>query len=121
MRLGRNFVTDAHVRTGVVVEMDVTTYHVAGLFHALKMFLAVNPFLLDDAVHPLGNGIVRRLVVFRHADGYMMLLKHRYIIVATILHAAVGMMDQAFQGVSSFRCVSLFYGLLQSLQGDGGA
>ena len=93
MRLGRNFVTDAHVRPEVVVEMDVTAYYVAGMFQALKMFLAVNPFLLDDAVHPLGDGIVRRLVVLRHADGYVMLLKHGYIIVATILNPTVGMMD----------------------------
>ena len=83
----RHLISDAHVRTEVVVEMDVTTYYIAGMFHALKMFLAVDLFLLDDSVHPLGNGIVRRTVVFGHADGYVVFLQHGDVIVTAILHA----------------------------------
>jgi len=37
-------------------------HHVRGAFHP------VEPFLLDDAVDPLGDRVVGRLVVLRHAD-----------------------------------------------------
>ena len=61
---------------------------VMGTFHPIK------PFLLDDAVHALRYGVVRGLVVLRHADGGIDRLQVFYIPVTAVLDTAVGMMDQ---------------------------
>lgn len=64
-------------------------HHVRGAFHP------VEPFLLDDAVDPLGDRVVGRLVVLRHADrGFNGLLTIN-ILITTILNAAVGVVDQS--------------------------
>lgn len=59
---------DAHVGPDIVVYM----YHPGdggfGLFHVTEDLLVVYPFDLEDSVDSFGDGVVRRVVPFRHAD-----------------------------------------------------
>lgn len=65
------------------------------------------------------HGIVRRLMVFRNADGDVMLPEHLHIDITAILYAAVGMVDQSLQACAVLHRHGLADGLLQSLHGDG--
>ena len=46
----------------ILANKSLVTTTSGGAFHP------VEPFLLDDAVDPLGDRVVGRLVVLRHAD-----------------------------------------------------
>ena len=49
------------------------------------------------------HGIVRRLMVFRNADGDVMLPEHLHIDITAVLYAAVGMVDQSLQACAYSR------------------
>lgn len=74
----------AHVRTYIVVEV----YHIGDTLLRLPIvgeeFLVVDPLDLEDAVHALGDGVVRGLVALGHADADVMLDEGVHIAVAGI-------------------------------------
>ena len=59
----------ASVRPFGIVELYDVSHQSPRFFKVMGTFHLIKPFLLDDAVHALCYGIVRRLVVLRHADG----------------------------------------------------
>ena len=63
-----DFVTDTHMWPVAVVEVDVSTDDLLGMLDILEVTLSVDTFALDYSVDPLGDGIVRRVVVLRHAN-----------------------------------------------------
>ena len=63
-----DFVTDTHMWSVAVVEMDVSTDDLLGMPDILEVALSVDTFALYYPVDPLGDGIVRRVVVLRHAN-----------------------------------------------------
>lgn len=63
-----DFVTDTHMWPVAVVEVDVSTDDLLGMLDILEVTLSVDTFALDYPVDPLGDGIVRRVVVLRHAN-----------------------------------------------------
>lgn len=74
MRHGRHLISDAHVRSIVIVEMNVPADDITGVFNVIEMPLAVDTFNLYNTVGPLGYGVVRRVIVLGHADGDAMRL-----------------------------------------------
>ena len=121
MRHSRDLVPDAHVRAAVVVEVDVPADDMVCMFHVPETPLAVDTLHLYDAVGPLGYGVVRGVVVLGHADGDVMGLQHGHIVVAAILHATVGVVDQPLEAVASTHGHGLGDGLFQGLHGYGRA
>ena len=89
MHLGRHLVSDAAMGTLLVVETDEAGYAFTGILLALESVLAIDDFGLQYAVHTLGYGIVRWLVIFCHADSYSMFKKFFRISIATVLHTSV--------------------------------
>ena len=85
------------VRPFGIVELDDVCDPFSRLLKVMRMSHLIKPFLLDDAVHTLRYGIVRGLVVLRHADGGIDPSQVLYVLVAAILYATVRMMDQAFK------------------------
>ena len=69
-----DFVTYAHMGPVIVVEVDVSADDVPGMPDVVEVTLSVDTFALDYPVDPFGNGIVRRVVVLRHADGNLVRL-----------------------------------------------
>ena len=59
----------ASVRPFGIVELYDVSHQSSCFFKVMRTFHLIKPLLLDDSVHALRNGIVRRLVVLRHADG----------------------------------------------------
>ena len=84
----------AHVRPAVVVEVHDGADELACFPRSTGPFHAVEPLLLDDAVHALGQGIVRGTVVLRHADADAQGAEAPDVLVAAVLHAAVGVVDE---------------------------
>ena len=74
MRHGRDLISDTHVRSIVIVEMNVPADDITGVFNVIEMPLAVDTFNLYNTVGPLGYGVVRRVIVPGHADGDAMRL-----------------------------------------------
>lgn len=89
------------MRPAVVVEPDDFLQYLLCLFLVFRSLHPVQPLLLDDAVDPLGDGIVCRLVVLGHADRGMDGLQPGDVVVTAILRASVGMMDQVGKGQST--------------------
>ena len=85
-----NLVSDAAMRALLVVEADEAGDAIPGVRLALETMLTVDDLCLKDAVHTLGYGIVRRLVIFCHADSYTMFVKFLRIGIAAVLYASVG-------------------------------
>lgn len=81
--------TVAHMRAPVVVEFHDAADELVCLPRSFRTLHAVEPLLLDDAVDALGDGIVRRAVVLRHADIDTQSVKASHILVAAVLNAAV--------------------------------
>ena len=77
------------MRASIVVEVHDAADELSCLPRSFRTLHAVEPLLLDDAVDALGDGIVRRAVVLRHADIDSQPIKTRHIVVATVLNAAV--------------------------------
>ena len=117
MRHGGYLVSDAHMRSAVVIEMYVTPDYIPCVFYAIKVPLPVDAFHFDNAVYTFGNRIVRRLVILCHADGNAMRLEKRHILVATILHSTVGVVYQSCEAFTPFHFNSLPYGLPQCVNG----
>ena len=109
-------VSDAHVWSAVVVEVDKAAYDLTGMFPGVELTLAIDTFFLDYAIDALCDGIVRGLVVFRHADGNAMPPKALHVRVATILHATVRVVYQALQIFTPCHLNGLVYGLPQRLK-----
>ena len=65
---GRHPPDVVHVRTDVVVESDNPAYGHFRLADRCRTLHPVEPFLLYYAVHPLGHGVVRRVVVLGHVS-----------------------------------------------------
>lgn len=87
----------APMRSPIVVEVYDPRQQIPCDHHVRGAFHPVEPFLLDDAVDPLGDRVVGRLVVLRHADrGFNGLLTIN-ILITTILNAAVGVVDQSIE------------------------
>ena len=105
----RCLVIKAHVRTPVVIEPDVPSNDLPGLFGGIELPAPVDAFRLDNAVDTLGYGIIGRLVVLGHADGDVMIAEQFHITVTTVLYAAVGMMYKSFQILAPPHGRSLFY------------
>jgi hypothetical protein len=69
----------------------------SGLLHVGELFPPVSHSVFMNAVHAFRYGIVRRLVVLCHADGYMVLIQTFHIGIAAVLYASVGVMDKTVQ------------------------
>ena len=96
---------DAVVRTPTVVKLDEAPDLLQSLLVRLEApLLTVHALMLDGAVHTLGDGVVRRLVVLRHRDQYAMPLQFLHIEIAAVLHAAVGVVDET--GKVATTCLS---------------
>ena len=80
-----------------IVELYNIGHQSSSLFKVMRTFHLIKPFLLDDTVHALCYGIVRGLVVLRHADGGINFPQMLYVLVTAVLYATVGMMDQSAQ------------------------
>ena len=107
----------AHVGPFLVVERNDPPQLFFRFLHVSELLHPVEPFALQDAVHAFRHGIVRGLVVLRHADGYMMAFQTFHIGVATVLYAPVGVMDQPLQvvfpgaGYRHLQCLYRIYGM----------
>lgn len=73
----------------------------------------VKKLVLDDSVHPLRHTVVRRIAVLGHTDADMVRFEARNVLITTVLHPAVGMMDCAAQVAAA----GIPNSLLQSLNG----
>ena len=82
-------VSDAHVWSAVVVEVDKAAYDLTGMFPGVELTLAIDTFFLDYAIDALCDGIVRGLVILGHGDGYAIRLEYGDIGVAAVLHTPV--------------------------------
>ena len=69
----------------VIVELNDVCHQQSCFFKVMRTFHFIKPFLLDDAVHALCYGIVRGLVVLRHADGGIDTLQMFYIQSSSIV------------------------------------
>ena len=69
MRVFWDLVADAHMRTMIVVEINEAVNLLLGILNVFKaMLLTIDMLSLDSAVYTLGNGIIGRLIVLRHAN-----------------------------------------------------
>lgn len=71
----RYFVPDAHMRSAVIVEVDITPYALLCLPNVIEPVPAIDTFRLDNPVGTFCDSIVRRLIVLRHADCDVMFLE----------------------------------------------
>ena len=76
-------------------------HHRQSSLQVARCWLRIKELILNDAVNPLSHAIVRRIAIFGHTDAYMVRFELRNVIIAAILHAAIGMMDCAAQVASS--------------------
>ena len=106
----------ASVRPFGIVELNDVSHQSPRFFKVMGTFHLIKPFLLDDAIHALCYGIVRRLVVLRHADGGIDTLQMFYIQAAAVLYAAVRMMNQPLKP----QIGDLFDAHIQGCHGIGG-
>ena len=117
MRLFRSLHADAHVRTAGVVEVHELGNLALRVLQVLETAgLHIDALGLYGGVHALCQGVVRRLVVLRHADGDTVFLKLSDEHVATVLHAAVGMVDEPLEVVLA----RLRYGHAERVQSEQG-
>lgn len=107
-----HLVADAAMRALIVVETYESGDAFIGILLALESMLAVNDLGLKDTVRTLGYGIVRRLVIFSHADSYSVFKKLFRIGVATVLYTSVRVVDEVVQ----FFFRSLFHCHLERME-----
>ena len=72
--------------------------------HRVGKTAPCNVFGLQDAVHPLGYGIVSRVTVLSHADGRAQCLESAHIHVAAVLDAAVAVVDKQGKVIATLHC-----------------
>ena len=97
----RYLVTETHVRSPIVVEMYEPTDDIPGMFNVTERLSRIYFLRFDNAVDTFRHGIVRRFVVFGHADADMVFLEYGHIIVTAVLHSTVGVMYQFVQRYST--------------------
>lgn len=107
----RSLVPDAHVRSLVIVEADELSNPPSCVAEVTEAIDTVHELILDYAICPLGNRVVRRAVVLRHTYECVMFFQESHVIVAAILRPPVRMMYDASQVLA----VRLIDGHLQSL------
>ncbi len=96
MRVFWDLVADAHMRTMIVVEINEAVNLLLGILNVFKaMLLTIDMLSLDSAVYTLGNGIIGRLIVLRHANLDTIFLQFFNIQVAAVLYATVRVMDES--------------------------
>ena len=77
------------VRSLVIVESYVSAYAAACLFHVPVPLFPIHDLSLYRSVDTFSYGIVRRLVVFSHADADMMPVQLSDICITAVLYAPV--------------------------------
>ena len=94
--------SDAVVRALAVVEEYEPLYLLQRLLVRVETpVLTICALTLDDAVHALCKGIVGGFVVLRHRYLYAMFLQFLHIKVATVLDAAIRVVDESGEVTSS--------------------
>ena len=93
MHLGGRFVADTHMRSSIIIEGDKLTDALSRFLYSLIDGFAIEFLRLDNAINTLRNTIIRRLVILRHTDGYVVVVQLIYIVVTTVLHASVRVVD----------------------------
>ena len=83
-----------------------------------KLLLWIHAFYFQYPVEAFRYGVVRRLVILCHRNGYTMFLQHGNIGVAAVLYAAVRVVNEACEHVAAAHRRSLVYGHLQGLHAD---
>ena len=83
------------MRADVVVEADDPTYGPFRLADRGRTFHPVEPFLLYYAVHPLGHGVVRRVVVLGHAYAYACGAQQARVFRTAVLRPPVGVVNES--------------------------
>ena len=92
MHLRRRFVSDTHVRTLFVVERDKPTYILSCILNALIQWLTIQLLRFDNTIYSFGDAVISRLVILRHTDTYIIVIKFVNVVITTILHASVRVM-----------------------------
>lgn len=85
----------------VVIEVDVASNDISGMYQRVETLLAVDTFDLDLSVDGLCDGIVSRFVVLRHRNCASVCLQHLNIGIAAVLYTAVRVVNQALEGVDT--------------------
>ena len=80
----RYLITDAHMRSSIIIKMDESTDYFLCMVYTMERLSWINSFALDDTVYTFCYGVVRWLVILG------------YIFIATLLHSTVRMMYQSF-------------------------
>ena len=119
MDLSGCLVTDAHVRTTVVIEMDETRYRIPCLLKRWELLLWIDIFCLYYTIDTLRYRVVRGLVVLGHGDGDAVFLQHGHVCVATVLHTPVRVVDKPREALTAIHLHGLSHGHPQGLQADG--
>ena len=97
MNLVRRLISDAHMRSFIVVEVDKTTNTLPCLLYIHIRGLPIEFLRLDNAIDALSNAIIRGLVVFCHAYADTKTLQRLYIHITAVLYTSVRVMDQFAQ------------------------
>ena len=85
MHYCRYLVTDAHVRSAVVVEMNESSDYIPCMLQAVESLSRIDGFRLDYTICTLCDGIVCRVVIFSHAYLDFMCLERLHIVVTTVV------------------------------------
>ena len=112
MRLGGRFVADTHMRSSIIIEGDKLTDALSRFLYSLIDGLAIEFLRLDNAINTLRNTVIRRLVILRHTDGYVVVVQLIYIVVTAVLHASVRVVNQLREVIA----LSLLYGCTQRVK-----
>ena len=119
MHLLWRLVTDAHVRTTAVIEMDETGYGILCLPERGELLLWIDILCLYYTIDPLRYRVVRRLVVLGHGDRDTVLFQHSHVGVTAVLHTPVRVMDKPCETLVATHFHSLLHGHPQGLHADG--
>ena len=112
-------VTDAHMRTRVVIEMDETGYGLLCLLKRLELLLWIDIFCLYYTIATFRYRVVRGLVVLGHGDGDAVFLQHSNVGIAAVLYTPVRVVDKPCETLVATHFHSLFHSHLQGLHTDG--
>ena len=90
-----NLVSNAHVRSAIVVEVNVSLDHLVGMLKGIEAS-SIDTFYLYFTINTFRNGVVCRVVILGHRNGYFIVLKFLYVGIATVLYATIGMMNKSW-------------------------
>ena len=85
----------AHVRSYVVVEVYLSPNLTQGFLIVPEHGQVIYPLVFEDAVHAFGHGVVSGIVTLSHADADMVFHEDADVLLAGILHSAVGVVNRA--------------------------